>query len=206
VPNLALPHLLVPGTPNNVNHVQENDNALRDKINGNINGDNLSADVLGVWRPLLVTRGFVTGSIAVGTYALEPNAGTSPLTTNGFRPALWWPISADVAVAGRTARLRLAAILGVNTIAPGATLTVELRRITAIAGGAADMSLTVAAAALSVAFATPAASARSRGASSEIDLTSLAADPYLVTVSVSGGTTVVNSMTTLSVALELRHT
>lgn len=38
---VTLPHTLTPGTPENVNHVQANDVALRDVLNGNVDGANL---------------------------------------------------------------------------------------------------------------------------------------------------------------------
>jgi hypothetical protein len=60
MPAVALPWDEQPGQPNNITHVMDNDKALRDKINGNLDADNLSpaeAVRLGLSVPGTVRRG-----------------------------------------------------------------------------------------------------------------------------------------------------
>lgn len=57
---VSLPHTLTAGTPENVNDVQANDEALRDAINGQLDGDNLTTatrQVLGLSDSSTVRRG-----------------------------------------------------------------------------------------------------------------------------------------------------
>lgn len=65
--DLTYPHTLVPGTPENVQDVEDNFQAIKAKLNGSITLDNLAAEVLALLIP--------TGFLMPGARTTAPNAG-----------------------------------------------------------------------------------------------------------------------------------
>jgi hypothetical protein len=90
---LSLPWDEQPGQPNNINHVMENDEALRDKFNGNIDADNLTpaeAVKLGLSTAAIVRRGVTVivteetrTNVAYGTLTTPDQVASVVVPTNG---------------------------------------------------------------------------------------------------------------------------
>lgn len=203
--SLSLPWDDIPGQPNNINHVMENDEAIRDKINGNINGDNLAADVLGP-RVLLQAISPLVATTAAGTYligAFDALLSGGAAGATGARVPLWHPVAADLAVAGRTTQVRVVADLLVNGTAPAASFVTGLHLVTP-SGAANVMTLTAGAAVAAVpVVTTPAANSQSRSEGGWVALP--AAGSYALGVVVSGGPIAAGSLVALTARLEMRH-
>lgn len=108
---------------------------------------------------LAEAAGIVNGSTTAGGYHIGYQAGYLIAIGNNFGQFHRALIkSADHAITGRTAQLRIAVGLIVNGTAPGASFTIELRRVNNLGGGAGGVVLTAeVSASLSVTFTTPSA-------------------------------------------------
>jgi hypothetical protein len=108
---ITLPRTIVPGTPENAAHVQENDEAIRDVVNGSLDGDNLTATTasrLGLSSSSITRSGvlaIVTQETRTSaTYGLMTTADriqNVALPTNGLLHVLyqaeWWETVAGAA-------------------------------------------------------------------------------------------------------------
>lgn len=125
---------------------------------------------------------------AANTYVFTPGGALGAINGNGGVPEIWMPQAADVAVAGKTTKLRLEFVLGVNSTAPAANFTLGLHQILTITGGSQSMTLTLAAAAVSCSINAPVAQDAQRAVSASIDLTALEANRlFVLAVATSGG-------------------
>lgn len=171
-------------------------------LDGTVADTDLASPNNGVWRAILQGAGVLTPPGA-GTFGF-PQAGTC----QQFNVALLTPpqmrhlLAADYAVAGKTTKLRLRAQVNVNATAPTIDYTVELRPVTAVAGGAGNVTYTVGAATTSVVFTTPAATSLNTSTSTAIDFP---ADGLYALAVTASGASAVNHTAHILVALEMRH-
>jgi hypothetical protein len=180
---------------------------LQSILTGSVDDSNLASPSGEVWRPVFgAGPSWVPGGQSAGSYFLRNGqfiiaVGASALMDVG----IWIPPSAsDVDVAGKEARIRLASSAVVNATAPGTTLTVGLRPITAVAGGTSLMTFTVGAALLTCTYTTPAAGSRTRVDSAAVALASLTAGAYAIGV-VTAGALAANSVIAFTAQLEMQH-
>lgn len=196
----SLPRTLVAGTPENINHVQENFVAVRDHMNGNLDTTNFATSakpvtLLGPYHLVAQSGGLYNDSLsASGIYVLQ-TVNALPVANGGsmFGPAAFRFDPADYAVSGLTPKLRLRALVMTNSIDPGANFTPSLRSITASGGGADIHTLT-----LNATHVTGSDFSINPGASDSLDGTSAdftlpAADDYAFSLFLNVGITA-NSM------------
>jgi hypothetical protein len=149
VTSLAYPHVLVPGTPENVSDVEDNFQAIKTWANGNVDATNLAATadpatLMGAYRPVAEAPFYIGGGLAAGTYYVTSGGflGLSGLA-QGAAPMVC-PINlADHAVSGLVTQFRIQASTVTNATAPGVSLTFQLCGITASAGGSGAISVTL---------------------------------------------------------------
>lgn len=160
-----------------------------------------------VWRPtpVLVPSFILAGTVAA-TYAVVTGGLSSGGT--GTAPPLWYPQSADLAVAGKTTRFRVVVGYAVNATAPGVTFTWGLYPVTAVAGGASVVSYTLGTVVVgsTVLVVTPGASGGTRSVSSGFDMSALTNGTLYVPGVVVSATTNANSHVHFNFSLEMRHT
>lgn len=136
-----------------------------------------------VWRDVFQTGGLLGAESAIGTYVLNSEAVRSAETQ--FAAAQYLD-PADYEAPGRTTKYRLRAALLTNATAPAATFTFKLYAVTAVAGAAGNIALTLSEVAGSAAtITTPAGSTRSQAVA---DFTAPAAGYYVIAVANSAKT------------------
>lgn len=201
---VSLPHTLVAGALENVAHVQNNFTTLRDHINTALIGDdNLTSPNNSVWRPMFRVGGsYVDSGFTAATYLLQ-FAGSPQSVAGGLHRVtpVWHPVSADLAVAGKTTQVRVAADLLTNNTAPGVNLTIGLYPIATV-GGAANVAITLGTVVASVAFTAPVSTSALRSEGTAVTLP--AAGSYVFGLVLSG-TVAANSTVTINAVLEMRH-
>lgn len=156
---ITLPKLSQTGA-NEWADVEDNDKAIRDVVNGDLDNTNLSGSAgitdanlaspnNSVYRTVMEARNYLGGlAIAAGTYLLGTDAPTksgdsiSSLFTSLPVP-LFISDSTDYAVAGKTTKLRVRGIIATNGTAPGINFTFGLYPIISSAGASDEHSLTV---------------------------------------------------------------
>lgn len=161
-----------------------------------------------VWRTVITTDGIIaslttTAVMFAGNNLIASGAGTS----FSFK-GLWVPQSTDLAVTGKTTRLRLRVAWSTNTVAPAITLTWGLYPISAVGGAAGSLSYTLGTvvAGSTVAVATPIASTANVGTSAGFDVSAVTSgNPYIIGV-VGSGSQAANSQVGCQPILEMRHT
>lgn len=202
--NLTYPHVLVPGTVENINHVQENFTAIATKFNSTLlQDDNLKSPTNAVWRPVHQAQGWIAGSTPVGTYVMTTMGGQMVLESDADGAAVWHPISADVAVPGKTTQIRLAGGLVVNgTSVSSVTFVIHLYAVSSVTGGAFVLAYTHGSSVENMA-ASPGASSITRMNTGEVTLP--AAGSYYLAVTTLSATTPLNSLVQVTAAVEMRH-
>jgi hypothetical protein len=145
----SLPRTLVAGTPENINHVQENFVAVRDHINGNLDKDNFatSAKPSNVLFPFMLVshaRGVYTDALTAGQKILSDGNGIpiSNGVANGGVAAFQFD-PARYTVTGLTTKLRLEAMVCTNTVSPATTFTFAMHAIAGLGGGADTHTVTL---------------------------------------------------------------
>lgn len=148
----------------------------------------------------------IQAGFAAATYLLaNNNIGINAAATDAEKCPVWTPDAADYAVAGKTTELRIIAHMITNGVAPGVNFTPELRRITAVSGGSGTaMDFTTAAGIATAAAAPSSAAAGTRVESSWVGIATLTAGMYVWAVTTAGAAAA-SSLTSLSLALEMRH-
>lgn len=162
----------------------------------------------GAYSPVIIAEagGIINASTVVGSdYHLGMQAGYVVGIGSNFgqfhRAMLK---SADHAIAGRTAQLRLAVGLIVNNVGPAVDVAVSLHQITGLGGAAGSVTLTASTIRLgAVTFTTPAAVTAPQQESSwtAFDSTNFPDGQYYFRVSVSGTT---NASSTVGVMAQLQ--
>lgn len=204
---LSLPWLDVPGQPNNINHVMQNDAALRDKINGNLNGDNLATDVVNAWRTIATVRGpLLPAAVNRGSFRALDSAYVDMSAGGAMASGLSLiPITAaDYAVAGRTTQLRVTVAFAVNATAPANTITAALYLPSAYAGGVGALTVTLPAGITGNGAAIVAPGASASGKVNGTAFTIPADGVYVLGVGLSAAGAA-NSLVAVEIALQLRH-
>ena len=118
---LTLSHTLVPNTPENINDVQDNFDDITAHLNTALVGaDNLTSPNYSVARVVRSRRFVRHGRTAASTRLMGTAVGTFPV---GFgiehQVPIWHPVSASLAVTGKTTQVRVRADVACNTVAPG---------------------------------------------------------------------------------------
>lgn len=164
-----------------------------------------------VWRTVveLDYRGGIsslsTTASYVGGTALLPSGGGGGQAISG----LWLvPTASDVAVAGKTTRLRVRVSYATNATGPGITLTWGLYPVTGLAGGVGAIVATLGtvAAGSTAAAASPVANTSGEVKSGSFDLSGLIAGGGYVIGVVGSGAQAGNSLLACTAYLEMRHT
>lgn len=203
---LNLSHTLVAGTPENINDVQDNFQDVVDHVNNALIGDdNLTSPNNALWRPIFRVHSWIDNGVNSIRAMLEAQQATSGIDANKMNAPIWIPDTADVAVAGRTANLRVVSHLITNDVAPGISFTVTLAAISAITGSPAGIIFTPTPVGNTTVHTTPAASSMSRVESTAFDYSTLAATGHCFAVTPSGNQHASN-VTAITAQLEMRHT
>lgn len=170
-----------------------------------VNGD-LASPVGSAWRNVLRvdSAGGILPATAAGTYGLS--SLSAPFTSgSNCTPIPFVYDSAGMAVAGLATQFRLAVLASTNGTASGISFAFDLRSITNLAGGTAQVSATFGAAAVTgtaVTLVTPAAFSVVAGYSSPFSLSDGVA--YLPAVTIAGPPAA-NSLVIPSVTLQARY-
>jgi hypothetical protein len=126
--------------------------------------------------------GATKGLLVVGDLAI-----TSPSPTSaGFQGAPWHFDPADVAAAGRTAKLRLSASIITNAVAPGITMTVGLYPVTPSYGSSGSFTTWTYGTVVAGSTLAPAPGANANASATSGDFTAPAAGFYVAAVAFSG--------------------
>lgn len=198
---VVLPWNETPGQPNNINHVMANDQALRDGINGGIDGVNAPA-LVAPPRILATGTGLMTG-LAANTYYPTGTIWRASGVSDIF-VGLAIIDAASLAIAGVTPKLRTRVGLTTNGTAAAINFTFGLYPYTPSGGGGAlTITLGTVISGSTVAFNTPAINSKLPGVSGDF---SLPADGLYVIGAVLSGTMAVSSAVVPTVEIELRHT
>jgi hypothetical protein len=206
---LTYPHTLVAGTPENVNDLNDNLNAVTTWAAGNIDATNLAATakpatVLGAYRTVHESAFSINAGSTAATYVATVQGTATFIATPTNIAFSVCPITlADYAVSGLTTQFRVQASTIVNTIAPAVTFTYALAPITSNAGAAGTTSIASVGASLgSVALASPGASSRTISAGSDFTISSN--EVYVLIVTLSGTTAATSDVHAL-LRLQVHH-
>jgi hypothetical protein len=211
--SLAYPHVLVAGTPENINDVEDNFQAIKTWANGNVDATNLAAtadpvtlmgrystvDEVSLRLDSTYTGATTYTGVDGGTGAAPMAAGLTSTAT-----AMICPINlADYAVSGLTTQFRVQASTITNTIAPGVSFTFGLYGIASVIGVSSNIgfTLTAAVAGSGVTRTTPAASSNFVDWSSDFTGSN---GTWLLGVA-SSGTPAANSMTQFRIRLQVHN-
>lgn len=203
---------LVAGSPEKIADVVDCLQKIQAVINGNVDdATNLTSPNNAVWRPVLgehaVARDLTTGLFHFGQSAIATGSGVGA----GGITALWVPPSAgDVAVAGKTTRLRLRIPWAVNATNAGINVTWGLYPISSLAGGVGVITPTlgtvIAGSTANAPTLTAGTAGVATGASFDLSaVTGSATGAYCIGVTGSGAMAA-NSMIPCELILEMRHT
>lgn len=169
----------------------------------------LASPTNAVWRPIFFGEILISSSHTSGVayYVSNTSGGlvaSGAATTAVLRP--WVPIVADVAVAGKTTRVRLRSTLIVNGIAPLVNITPNLSAVTSFTGTGppAQIIPTLGTSPLATPFVTPGLGTTTPATSTPVDLSTLTAACYLFGCQLSG-TPPANFYAAASVSLEMAH-
>lgn len=187
-------------------------------VNGNLDTANinpaaaivdgqLASPTSPVWRTVFNISSVVSNLTTTVAYFNAANIVNSG--SFGLPLGLWTPATAgDVAVAGKTTRLRTRVSWATNASAAGITFTWGLYPVTGLAGTAANgtnVTLGTVVSGSTIALASPTASNSAAAASSTINLSDLVATTYVPAI-VGSGSQAANSSVLFQFALEMRHT
>lgn len=233
----TLPRTLTAGTPENVNHVQENFEYLRDYVNGaNIEETNLASSSVsntklaanavttdkvtdgtlldtdlaspnnGVYRVIHQVGGAIHDGVTAATWALTYGGqltAFSLASAGSYGVSAFHITSGDYAVAGKTTKLNVKASIFTNATAAAVTLTFGIAPVTAAAGAADQVALTLGADSGSAAqWVNPAASSILSSAGADIDLPATGFyAPYIA----STGTVAADARIVYNLVVRIRH-
>jgi hypothetical protein len=208
----AFPAGLSPGQPEAVGDVVTMGNQIKAVVNGGLDSGNLaaSAGILdtqlasptnAAYRPVFDRTGSQT-AVVQNTYVCDDNSLQGPTIHGG---GILYLDPADYAVAGKTTKYRLRAMLGTNATAPTSTFTFGLYPVTAIAGGAGVVVFTLGAvtSGSTVAFVAPGASSLNQNNSG--DFTAPSDGYYVAGVAITVANMVANSAITYGVHVQRRN-
>lgn len=212
---VTLPNTSKRGTNEDWNHVESNDQALADVINGNIDADNLANNAVtdakmaspnnSIYKTLLVASTILSADVAAGTYMLS---GAGNLPSGGGATAAAFPMiyfdDADYTVGSLTQKLRLRAQVNTNATAwSSVTATFGLYPAT-FAGGADDLGITLGTvvSGSTVAIANPSASTTNQGNSGDFTIPS---DGQFCIGVVTSATLTNNARSLLTAQLQTRN-
>lgn len=212
---LTYTHTLVAGTPENVNHVQQNFVDARTVINGGLDTNNLSASAgivdtqlaspnNSVYRTLLHAGGRIAGGATLGTYLINEGASVVADGGNQTAPVSFYFDDADYAVGGKTQKLRVRMQVYSNATAPAVNFTSSLRTFT-VAGGASVITYALGGQVTGSDVAINAPSASSVNQVSSSDFNVPADGHYVLAVGLSG-TVAANNISVVRIQLQTRNT
>lgn len=190
----SLPRTLVAGTPENVNHVQENFVAVRDHINGNLDATNFGASA----KPATLLAPHNTISEAVSQFNDGDAAGrqffggegliadASVVAFNVPFQSIFHFSSSRYQVTGLTPKLHLFGGVYTNNLSPGITFSYAMRTISAVDGSADSFRFTMNPTEVAGSNVNIAPINNQRLASNSGDFTAPFDDHYALTVTLSG--------------------
>jgi hypothetical protein len=194
----SFPHTLTPGTPENVTDVMDN-------FTGHATDTEYAYSA---YKTLQAQTGFLIGGLAAVDRVFA-NSNSGQLTVNGSSvsnrgAAVFYLDPADYTAASRTTKYRVRATLLVNATAPACNFTVGLYPVSAVAGAATELNLTLGTvtAGSTVTFTTPSASTLNQGNSG--DFTAPTAGYYALGV-LNSGSPIANSVMDFNVTLQMRQ-
>jgi hypothetical protein len=167
-----------------------------------------SPDLSPVYRTLYQQIGRLAAGSGAGLYipAATTSPANSPYTMAANPETFEWIYldDADLAVAGKTAKLRIRAQVATNDTAPAVTFAFGLYPVTSTTCAASQIELTAGSIVGTAAtIATPAALSIVSAVSADFDVP--ADGPYLIGVLTSGGATAANSSEALVAQLQARY-
>lgn len=160
------------------------------------------------YRTVLEAQGYMDDLVLAGPNPCGSNGKpfANGVTITSFT-AFGIPIldihAAELAVPGKTPKLSLSAVLGVNAVAPTTSYTFQLVPLTAIGGAAGNLTLTTGAAVASAIMGSPAANSLNRVNGADQNLP--ADGQYLIAVTVTGGSPAAGTRMPFSVQARLRY-
>lgn len=210
---------LVGGTPGaNVSNLVQLLNDLKTFLNGaNLDATNiapvpdtlLASPTNAVWRTVLPSYfpvlSLTTASFYASTNGLNASGSAGGITAQG----VWVPPSSgDIAVAGKTTRMRLRVSWLTNATAPGITITWGLYPVTGLAGGAGLISVTMGTviAGSTAAAVTPAVTTAGVSTGASFDFSAITGGTAYILGVAGSGSQAANSLVAANAILEMRHT
>jgi hypothetical protein len=142
-------------------------------------------------------------------FSASSAAAVPSASSTGGAQGIWVaPTASDVAITGKTTRLRLRVPYMVNATAPGITLTWGLYVVSALAGGVGSITVTLGAVVTgsTAAAVTPSASGPGSTTGSSFDMSLITPGSAYVIGVVGSGTQAANSVVASQPILEMRHT
>lgn len=169
----------------------------------------LAATPAPVWRSCGDYWG-VAANLTTASWWFSNSSGTAVVSggSTSTGPQLWVPpVSGDVAVVGKTTRMRIRVSWLTNATAPAVNVSWGLFPITVASGGASFFTVTLGAAVITATQNAPGAGTGNEAKSASADMFSTVSSgtPYAVGVS-ANGTMNANSMITAKIQIEMRHT
>jgi hypothetical protein len=181
------------GDPNSTEDadVRNSLSTLQTVVNGNIDGANAPA-LASYYRRLARGSGLLAAGSAANTYYAIATGDllTTSLNDIGIPKEILDLRSADLAVTGLTAKLRLRATILTNNTAPAVNFTFGLYQITTATGGAGALTYTVNTVVATAAINAPAANLGTAANSADINLPT---DGYYLFGVVTSGTMAASS-------------
>ena len=206
---LTYPHTLVAGTPENVNDLNDNLNAVTTWAAGNIDATNLAATakpatLKGDYELVGESSLLFSSSFAAATYSATKTAAIQAIGTTAAASPVVLPINLpDFAVSGLTTQFRIQALTMTNATAPAMNFTFGVALIMAQAGGSGLIGITTIGSVLGAVTAT-APPAATPTTSTGVDFTIAGSGAYVLVVTTSG-TPAVNSVAGCTVRLQVHH-
>lgn len=198
---LSLPHTFSKDEPAKPEELQEVFDEIAKQFP--VQPENIAFGTLAVWKPLFRPEPARTINATGTGVVICGQVDGFPTTVAGNNIAdVFHLTAADLAVTGKTTKLRVRAIVACNPTAPACTFTYAMRTA-ALGGAAGTISFTAAGVATSAfAIATPTASAYTGAAGTEFTVPADGAYIFTVDASVAQAA---NSMTVHNIVLEYRH-
>lgn len=161
-----------------------------------------------VWKPQLNEHGYMNGNLTTGVFFFN-QGGQAVLSGTGANgvAAVWAPpAAADVAVAGKTTRLRIRIAYLVNSTSAAVTATWGLYPITGSSGGVSTISPTLGTVVAGSTAAAALAGANGVATGSSFDFSAVTSGgAYCIGVTGSGSMAA-SAEVSCQLVLEMRHT
>lgn len=217
--DVTLPNTIATGQQRSATKIQQNDEALRDFVNGTgwVETDKLAALAVtdakiasannSVYKTLLTAEGSMSSDMVAGTYAFIPGRSAmlaSPVSIATTPIVARYLDDADFTVASLTTKLRVRLTVSTNGTVPALTFTAGLYPVTF--SGAADVltaTLGAVVASSTAAIASPAANGTTVAVSSDVNVP---ADGLYAFGVVTSATLTNNAAVFLTAQLQTRNT